>query len=717
MFSFKNNDGNQNADHRISWTLWLIYLLFLAASILIIGKIIYLQLFWEPDKKSVEYFVPKSEKRVINPERGAILDCNGKLLAISTPLYNLYMDCAIQQETFEGKPKKIRDSLESDFRSKLRLMCNGIADIAAVEGRDGKWYYNTIITMRDSKKPGRRNLLLVSDLDHASVAKIKKLPLAENGSYKSGLKFDKNQTRQYPYGSLAYRIIGDVQVDKNDPERNRFVGIEGQYDWALHGKEGLEWMKVTDKGRIVNPDSTVVKAEDGKDIRTTLNIDIQDIADRALRRQIQDNDEIEGGCVILMDVKTGAVKSMVNLYRNRKGEIGEYFNMAIGRAGEPGSVFKAVTLSILLEDNKVRLDTEIPTNGGQTEEMKKMKIPYDETIRRYEANEKKKTITVLDGFKKSSNYVFRYLALENYRGESKEYISRLYEYKLGEAVKFDLTERGGTSPSLPDPESKRWTLTDLASCAIGYTVKETPLNILTFYNAIANKGKMMRPYIVESFEQDGKTVKRFKPEILNGSIFSKATADTLTKALTAVTQEGTAMRLKNAKSVVAGKTGTARVVLLNEERGKSNSPYISEDGKRKFQATFVGFFPADEPKYSAIVTIYTKLTKSQSYGGGNIPAKVLKEIVDEVWALDSSWGTTISKEGKVPRMSEAYIGTGENSNGAVPNVKGLGLKDAIYAIENNGYRCVYQGMGHVASQAPAAGAKINKGETVKIILK
>ena len=284
-------------------------------------------------------------------------------------------------------------------------------------------------------------------------------------------------------------------------------------------------------------------------------------------------------------------------------------------------------------------------------------------------------------------------------------------------MKFDLTEKGGTSPSLPDPESKYWTLTDLASCAIGYTVKETPLNILTFYNAIANKGKMMRPYIVESFEQDGKTVKRFKPEILNGSIFSKATADTLTKALTAVTQEGTAMRLKNAKSVVAGKTGTARVVLLNEERGKSNSPYISEDGKRKFQATFVGFFPADEPKYSAIVTIYTKLTKSQSYGGGNIPAKVLKEIVDEVWALDSSWGTMISKEGKVPRMSEAYIGTGENSNGAVPNVKGLGLKDAIYAIENNGYRCVYQGMGHVASQAPAAGAKINKGETVKIILK
>ncbi|MGN1220286.1 MAG: penicillin-binding protein [Candidatus Cryptobacteroides sp.] len=711
----ENGNNINNEDHRISRILWFIYLLFLVLSAVLIIRIVQLQVIWEPDSRYVNYFRPSVEKKILEPERGAILDCNGKLLAISTPLYDLRMDCTIQKSYFNTFSAKERDSLETLFRSKLKLMCKGLAEILQEEGKDGNYYYRTIISNRESDKAGRRNLLLAKDLDHSTLVRIDQLPLAKEGRYKSGLKKDKHMTRQYPYGDLAGRLIGDITVDKDNPERNRFVGVEGQYDYILHGKEGVEWMKRTDHGRIADPDSTSVRVEDGLDIRTTINIDMQDIADRALRKQLEADEGIEGGCVVVMDVKTGAIKSMVNLSRNKKGKIGEYFNMAVGRAGEPGSVFKAVTLSILLEDGKVGLDTEIETNGGMMKDMKK--IPRDESIVRYERNTGKKTISVLDGFKKSSNYVFRTLVMDNYRNQAKDYVSRLYEYKLNDSYKFDLFEKGGTVSSLPDPESKGWTITDLASIAIGYTVKETPLNIAMFYNAIANNGKMMKPYLIDAQMDEGKVVKRYKPEILNGSLFSKATADTLTRALTMVTLEGTASRLKNAKCVVAGKTGTARLVLPKEVRGGSKDPYKTIDGYRKFQATFVGFFPADEPKYTAIVTIYTNLTRSESYGGGNIPAKVYKEIVDDLWSLDSGWGNELAETGKVPQMKGEYIGTGEYSGGGIPNLIGMGLKDAIYAIENNGYRCSYKGIGHVYRQTPQAGTKAGKGETVEIELR
>ena len=228
---------------------------------------------------------------------------------------------------------------------------------------------------------------------------------------------------------------------------------------------------------------------------------------------------------------------------------------------------------------------------------------------------------------------------------------------------------------------------------------------------------MMKPYLIESHEVDGKVVKKFGPEILNASAFSKATADSLTKALTMVTLEGTgATRLKNAKCTVAGKTGTARMVLDPSERKGSRDPYKDIDGRRKYQATFVGFFPADDPQYTAIVTVYTKPTVKSVYGGV-IPAMTFRELVDQVWSLDSRWGEQYGKNGDVPAMKPEYIATISGTVIPVPDVKGMGLKDALYAIENNGYRCAYEGMGHVVSQTPAAGTQCKKGETVKLVLR
>lgn len=711
-----DNNINSREQHRTSRTLWFLYCLFLVLSLVLLGRIIYLQLIWDPNDETIylHHFQPRKYMHEIEPERGAIMDCNGKLLAFSTPMYNVNMDCTILKDDY-AKDEKEGKEKEAAWRAEAKKMAFGIAEVLQESGKDGNWYYNLIISNRDSKSAsGRKNKPIARNIDHSTLLKLQELPLFCEGQFKSGMIIRKVDTRQYPYGELARRVIGDVKVDPKDPEANRFVGIEGQYDHILHGKKGIEWMKRTDKGMIRNVDSTSTAVEHGRDIRTTIDIDIQDIADRALRAQIQENPEVQGGCIVVMEVETGAVKAMVNLSRNSRNSMGEYFNSAIGRPAEPGSVFKTVSLLTLIEDGHVELETKIPSNHGIMKEYPKLR---DEYIPRYESRNKTNEISIVDGFEISSNYVFRRLVKDYYGKDEKEFIDRLYEYKLApDAYKFDLTEKGATPAYIPDPKGKGWSGTDLISVAIGYTVRQPALNIAMFYNAIANDGKMMKPYIVESIEYNGRTEKRFKPEILNGSICSKATADSVTRALKMVTLEGTASKLKNAKCVVAGKTGTARIVLNKEERGGSSDPFINSNGQKKHQGTFVGFFPADNPKYTAIVTIWSGLT-SQNFYGGAYPAAAFKEIVDAVWSLDSSWGEDHATTGKVPQMKAGFIETEKGTGLPVPDLKGMGLKDAIYAIENNGYRCSYEGIGHVVKQTPAAGTEYKKGQTISIVLK
>ena len=701
--------------NRISKILLVFYWVLLFASVVVICKIAYLQFIWEPDAQTLENFIPRNKKVEVKPERGDIMDCNRKLLASSTPLYTVRLDCQIQKRELEkGTIHMGKDSLtEAIWRRLAKESCSKLPEIVGGSTTADE-YYNTIILNRESNnRPGRKNVKLIKDIDHSTLLKVKQLPLFRLSPRFSGMMTDSRDSRKYPYGELGRRLIGDVRIDPDEPERNRFLGIEGQYNHILHGTEGIQWMKVTDKGDILNPDSTSVEVEHGADVVSTIDIGIQDIADKALRRHISEDTAIEGGCVVVMDVKTGAVKAMVNLKKNSRGELGEYLNMAIGRAGEPGSIFKTATLMTLLEDEKVTLDTEIKTNSGKLEGFPK--VPVDEALKNYEKNTGKRSISVREGFKRSSNNVFRHLTIKHY-GENeqtrKQFTDRLFEYHLHNSYEFDLTEKGGSRSAL----RSSWSIHDLYSTAIGYSITETPLNMLAFYNAIANKGKMMKPYIISAYERNGKIEKEFNPVILNGSICSKRTADTLTTALKAVAQEGTAKRLKNAKCAIAGKTGTARVVLDPEEKPQRKDPYVNEEGYRKYQATFVGFFPADEPKYSAIVTVYTGLTKSNGYGGGNHPAKVFGEIVDNLWALDKNWGTEISERSKMPEMRASYIGTRKGS-GPVPDVKGMGLKDAVYALENNGYRCIYEGIGHVVSQTPAAGTTHQTGKTVQIKLK
>lgn len=700
MTAERQNKAKKKRD-RIGVILYCFYAIVLVAGFFIIGKMVCIQLFWKPDKDVARFFLPPSTKSVIEPDRGAIIGSDGKLLAMSTPMYQLYMDCTVLKSVFRGKSNP--DSLERDWLSKAKAFSDGLAK--EVGGSAGD-YYRMIVTGR---KDGNRYMRLTADLDRGALLRLQKLPLMREGRYKSGIIVNKRDSRQYPYGTLARRTIGYVKDNRNS-NGNNHIGLEGKYDYALHGKEGEIWLRPTDnRERIQNYDSTYVKPEDGLNVRTTLNITLQDIVDKAMRKQMAANPKINEGCAVIMDVKTGAIRSMVNLTKDPKdSSLNEVYNMAIGFAAEPGSVFKATTLMTVIEDGFVKsLDDVIPMNNGVIPG-----YPQDTHIK---GNGE---ISVLRGFEISSNYVFRYLAVKNYNDNPKRFLDKLYMYKLGQAFDFDL--KGLSEPYIPSPDSKQWSATDLGSTAIGYSVKETPLHILTFYNAIANKGRMMKPYLVESIEKDGAVKTKKGPSVLNASICSKATADTMLRAMRAVTSEGTAKRLKGAKLTVAGKTGTSRQVLSKEEIDKygMSSPYVTKDGSYHNLATFVGFFPAENPKYSAIVCMKSDLIRGSLYGGVG-PAAVMREVVDAIYVLDPEWGNAISSSAKVPQMKldREIHEQADTKNPVVPDVTGLGLKDAMFIIENSGLRCRYTGTGHVTSQTPSPGAKATEGSAITLTLK
>ncbi len=709
-------NNKEKGNRRASNVLSAFNILFLIAAIAIIVKIVILQFFWKPDPEYISYFQPRKAKQQIEPERGVIIDHNGKLLALSTPLYDIRMDCCVMKDEYikekyeNDKERRRDDSLEGLWRTRARQLAKELPGVLKDPKMTAADYERLIM---DGRRKGARYELIAKGIDHGTLLKLKTLPLFKERWNYSGMIVEKRETRQYPYGELARRVIGYVR--NNSDTTTRHIGIEGKYDYILHGKKGMEWKRITDRNVMIDDvDSTAVSAEDGLDVRTTLDINIQDIADRTLRVNMAKDSNIIGGCVVILDVETGAVRSMVNLMKNKKGQFSEITNLAVGRPAEPGSVFKAVTMTTLLEDGCIELDTRIPTNHGQFTDIPK--ISQDRYIVNYENRTGNKTISVLEGFEISSNYVFRKLVYDNYRDRSKEFVNRLHEYNFGDVNHFDLSDdEGNAKPSLPDPDSRSWTPSDLVSVAIGYSARVTPLQVATFYNAIANNGKMMKPYIVESTEYNGKVVKEFKPTILNGSICSKATADTLTRALTMVTLEGTASKLKNAKCTVAGKTGTSRMHLSPQEQKGSRNPYESINGEKRHQATFVGFFPAEAPKYTAIVVVYTDMMKGNVYGG-NIPVLTFKDIADELWAYEEGWGLELKPRGEVPQMRADFISTSKSSDSPVPDVCGLGLKDAYYAIENNGYKCRHSGTGHVVGQEPKAGEKMAKGQTIYIKL-
>ena len=603
---------------RIGVILYVIYVMLLLASVLLFVKIVGIQIFFRPEPKIATALTPTSRARTIEPVRGNIIDSKGRLLAMSCPTYQIAMDCTVRREEFAADKKHGADN-ELIWLDKARALSVELAKVFPEKTSDQ--YYKQIC---DGRRNGKRYLKFGKPVDRNVYNRIKTFPLFNESRYKGGLIAEQKNIRIYPYGKLARRTIGFVR-DNSSSVGNTHVGLEGKFDYVLHGQEGKEWLKVTDYGRVQDNDSTRTRAEDGKDIRTTINIDYQDIAWRALYDEIKEEADLEGACLVLMESSTGAIRAMVNLYRDGDAsDFEEVSNLAIGRAIEPGSVFKTVTLMQVLSDGYVKsLEDLIPTNHGVIKGVKT--IPQDVHILDHERIHKTNTISVIDGFKISSNYVFGTLAVSNYSKKPMRFIENIHSYKLAEAFDFDLA--GLATPTIPSPKDKNryWSLSDLAVMGYGYGTRETPLHILSFYNAIANKGRMMKPYLVEDIEKDGVVKSRRGPALMS-TICSKAVADTITRALKAVTEEGTARRLKDAKCQVAGKTGTS----FGTYAGGS---YKDELGRRKYQGTFVGFFPADDPKYSVICTVFSKPT-SKSFQGGGIPARAVKGLVNGLYAID-----------------------------------------------------------------------------------
>lgn len=620
---------------RIGTVLYAFYLVLLLLTFAIVGKLVYFQLVWKPEPKIAAALTPSNVKRTIEPVRGNIIDCNGRLLAMSYPIYEIRMDCTVMKNDFAKMKNREKARMkEAEWLSKAKELSAGLANL--LPGTDADKFYSQISGGRAS---GRKYLLIAKSVDRKTMLRIKELPLFREGGNKGGLIVNQKNVRKYPYGRLARRTIGFVRDNSGLPEEEikGNPGLEGRYDAILHGKDGREYLKKTDAGLIRNYDSSYVRAVDGQDLRTTLNIDYQDVADRALRERIDTLEDLAGACLVLMEVKTGAIRAMVNLSRdpNRGGSFEEITNFAIGRRCEPGSVFKTVTLLCVLSDGIYKsLDETIPTNHGI---VKNTKMKQDVHILDWEREHKTSEISILDGFKISSNYVFGTLAVQNYASDPKHYVEKIYSYGLGDSFDFDL--EGLLTPSIPNPDNKRyWSNTTLGTMGFGYSTEETPLHILTFYNAIANKGRMVKPYLVEDIEKAGSVTDRRGPSVLNASICSRAIADTMTRALLSVTEEGTARRLKNAKCKVAGKTGTSFATF-------ENGQYSDADGRRQYQGTFVGYFPAEAPKYSVICAVYSKPTR-KSYQGGGIPAMAIKDLVDYICINDPDFRPKLEKKEK-----------------------------------------------------------------------
>ena len=689
-------------EDREGFLLWLLYIAFIIASVAIVLRVVYLQrTFIDSDPYIEKYYMNKSTRQPIEPRRGDIISSEGRLLATSIPMYQIFMDCTVRKQEYIDYSAKYGagkgEAKEAEWRAKARELSKSLAAVLPEKNADG--WYRTIMKGREN---GDTYMRISGLVDYATMKKFTQMPLFCEGGNKGGIIVRTRDMRSYPFGSLARRVIGYVEDGKSAK------GLEGAYDYYLHGSRGYRWMRKSDRALILDKDSSWVNATDGYDVRTTINIDLQDIADKSLRSRIENEEKVEGGCVMVMDVETGAICTMVNLLRDSvTRKLGETYNLAIGRRANPGSVFKTAILMSLMEDAGVKLSDEIPTDKG---DVKIAKIKPDDHVADYERRTGKKTISVRKGYEMSSNYVFQRLVKDNYGDAPKKLIDNLYRYRLGEAFDFDL--EGLATPSLPSPDSRKWTMTDLASVAIGYAVAETPLHILTFYNAIANKGRMMRPYIVESVENDGEIIEKKGPSVLNGAVCSRAVADSLTSGLLSITSEGTAARLKDAKLRVAGKTGTAWV-YMDQKYASKTDPFMDKEGRRKYQATFVGFFPAEQPKYTAIVVLYSYPTKTALFGG-SIPAAVYKDIVDNLYVMDGTFRDVYGEKSQMPDIKVTTPVT--SRNGKVPDVRGMGLKDALYAVENDGYKCSYSGCGHVASQNPAPGPAIKEGGTVTLKL-
>lgn len=687
-------------------------LVFLFAG-LILYRITHLQ-FVEGDKWQAKSESLNFQFRQVSATRGNIYAADGSLLSTSLPFYRVVIDPAVSKEDVFNKGIDSLSYLLSSF----------------YKDKSTESYKRAI---KDARSNNKRYVILNRRLvGYQDKQVMSRWPIFRNGRNAGGVIFEKIEKRYRPFDNLANRTVGYINEDKYG------AGIEYSFNEYLEGQNGKALFQRI-AGGSWKPvfDAEDIKPDDGFDVLTTLDVNIQDVAESALLKQLIAK-EAAFGCVIVMEVATGKIKAIANLQKNAGGRgYGENYNYAIGDQGltEPGSTFKLLSMLALLEEGKIHLNDSIETGKGSFRF-------YDRVM--YDAkNGGYGTITIKDAFEKSSNVAISRLIEENFGHQPKKFISYIKKAGLDQPIGFQL--KGEGSPYFKTPGDKIWYGTTLPWMSIGYEIKLTPLHTLMVYNAVANGGKMVKPMIVQAIARGNVLEKKFETEVIRKSIASEKTIKQLQVLLQGVVDNGTAKNIHNTAYKIAGKTGTAQKLI---------------DGKysKLYYTSFAGYFPADNPKYSAIVVIDSP-NGLAAYGGG-VAAPVFREISDKIYAQDleinlksqpkTQFTNTSSDEfpfiqaGKVDELqllcnkfgiSNHYNNEGDEnwvkssvSNKSiqwkankveaptVPDVNGLSLRDALYVLENKGLRVVYQGKGRVRDQSLSPGMTIYENSVIKLVL-
>ncbi len=698
--------------------LWRVYLCFLGIvviSLLVFGKAFYIQRvqgsYWRGLSDSLhQKFVS------LNADRGTIYSEDGSMLSTSLPYFNIYVDFGA-----DG----LREKNGKRFKENLDSLSWCLANLF----RD-----KTAAAYKRELQQGYRNMdryyLLQKNLSFEEYKALRSFPLVRLGRNKSGFIADINSRRLNPFGLLANRTIGLARINTQN------VGLERTYDTLLKGENGSRLIRYMAAGTYIPVEGYDIEPENGKDILTTIDVNMQDIAENALLKMMIEN-ECEHGTCIVMEVATGKLRAIANLGRQQDGSYWEDLNYAI-RASEPGSTFKLATMLSLLEDNKVKLTDHINLEEGA------WKI-NNRTVRDVEKHEKAE-FTIKQAFELSSNVGMAKLVYGNYAKDPYQFIDHLKKMHLNQVTGVDLA--GETQPIIKTPKSRTWSATTLPWMAFGYEVLISPLQTLALYNAIANNGVMMKPYLVNSVQLAGRIEKQNQPVVAIDKICSQETLQQLKECLEGVCVEGTAKSVfKNSFYKVAGKTGTA--LVANGKYGYADHIY---------QSSFVGYFPADQPKYSCIVVIKNK-PHAKKFLGATVAGPVFKEIADKLMSLEKNqdnirniavnamaWKKDSAQyyyTGAMKDMKEVagtlnvnYKDSTTKGNWArmsamnyepvmnekfvdkklMPDVKGMGLKDALAILEERNIKVVARGIGKVKQQSIEPGRMITKNETLTLEL-
>ena len=641
---------------------------------------------------------------VIQPERGNIFSEDGSLLSSSIPEFDLHVDfTAIKKDTFN----KYIESLSVNIAAILK-------DKSAVD-------YKEILSNEFKNK--NKYFLLKKKASYAQYLELKKVEPFKKGMNKGGFISEAKTKRINPFGLLANRIVGLWRKNAQN------VGIEREFNNDLSGMQGQRVVRKIAGGTWMPIDGSEIDPENGRDVITTLDVNIQDVAENALKNQLEKEEATFGTCIV-MEVKTGKIKAMANLGRQNDGSYYEDFNYALKRI-EPGSTFKLVSLISLMRDKLIKTSDMVNCQGGKTQIG-----PY--TISDSHAG--LGVLTIKDAFAHSSNVAFAKLIHQNYKDKIGSYWSNLHA--LGLDQKTGLGMSGETKPSyIKDSVTKgRFAL---AFMGMGYQVMITPLHTCMVYNAIANHGKLMKPYLVNSVQEYGKDVVKYEPVVMNAEVLDSVSIESLKETMNEVVESGTGGALKNKYYTICGKTGTAQVA----DKGLKYSD-------RVYHGSFVGFFPKEDPQYTICVVLRTK-KGSSNYYGGQIALPVFKEVANRLFAINMHNVNSIAQQQKVNEVLAVksikgseydvlaqklkilkkavntpnwiqHIQTDSMGNftysnfvnykNAVPDVNGMGLKDAIYLLEKTGLKVVPVGKGKVVTQSILPGSKFNKGQKITIQL-